>query len=71
MKNESKIQARNINNSNEKLLLSDVSVSLSVPLKTLQEWIERLDSMEYSLNERIYVKDDIEEFIKNYKDNEH
>lgn len=53
-----------LDNTDKKLNISDVSVSLSVPLKTLQDWIERLDSMEYSLNHRIYVKDDIDEFIK-------
>lgn len=56
---------------NENLNISDVSVSLLVPLKTLNEWIDAIDSMEYSLNQRLYVNDNIKEFIKNYKNNEH
>jgi len=44
---------------------------LLVPLKTLEEWIDTIDSMEYSLNQRLYVNDNIREFIKNYKNNEH
>jgi hypothetical protein len=60
-----------VNNTDKKLIISDVSVSLLVPLKTLEEWIDTIDSMEYSLNQRLYVNDNIREFIKNYKNNEH
>ena len=42
-----------------------VSGSLLIPISTLKEWIDRLDSVEWSLNHRIYVKDDIEELVKN------
>lgn len=52
---------------NENLNISDVSVSLLVPLKTLNEWIDAIDSMEYSLNQRLYVNDNIKEFIKTIK----
>lgn len=41
--------------------------SLIIPVKTLLEWIEKLDMTEYDLNQRIYVKDDIENFLKNTK----
>ena len=62
---------KRFNESDENLNISDVSVSLLVPLKTLNEWIDAIDSMEYSLNQRLYVNDNIKEFIKNYKNNEH
>jgi hypothetical protein len=45
------------------LLLFDVSGSLRIPISTLGDWIDRLDWMEYDLNHRIYVKDDIEKFV--------
>ena len=45
--------------------IADVSGSLLIPISTLKDWIDRLDSTEWSLNHRIYVKDDIEELVKN------
>jgi hypothetical protein len=50
---------------NSALNIADVSGSLLIPISTLKEWIDRLDSVEWSLNHRIYVKDDIEELVKN------
>jgi hypothetical protein len=46
-------------------VLSDVSSSLLIPISTLKVWIDRLDSIEWSSNHRIYVKEDIEELVKN------
>jgi hypothetical protein len=54
----------------ENLNISDVSGSLLVPLKTLQNWINNLDSLEWTLNHQIGVKEEMEEFLKNYKSNE-
>jgi hypothetical protein len=45
------------------LRLSNVSGSLLIPISTLRDWIDRLDMMEYDLNHRIYVKDDIEKLV--------
>ena len=42
---------------------ADVSGSLLIPISTLRNWIDRLDMMEYDLNHRIYVKDDIEKLV--------
>ena len=53
------------------LNISDVSGSLLVPLKTLQNWIDSLDSLEWTLNHQIGVKEEMEEFLKNYKNNDH
>jgi hypothetical protein len=47
----------------EQLRLSNVSGSLLIPISTLRDWIDRLDMMEYDLNHRIYVKDDIEKLV--------
>ena len=54
-----------IKEQDEQLRLHSVSCSLLIPISTLRDWIDRLDSMEWSLNHRIYVKDDIEELVKN------
>ena len=54
-----------IKEQDEQLRLHSVSGSLLIPISTLRDWIDRLDSMEWSLNHRIYVKDDIEELVKN------
>lgn len=48
-----------------------VSGSLLVPLKNLQNWIDSLDSLEWTLNHQIGVKEEMEEFLKNYKNNDH
>jgi len=40
-----------------------VSLSLSV----LEGWVNRLDMTEFDLNQKIYVKDDIEEVIRKFK----
>ncbi len=48
---------------NSALNISDVSGSLLIPISTLRDWIDRLDSMEWDLNHRIYVKDDIEKLV--------
>tara|TARA_R110000823_G_scaffold295662_1_gene415417 strand:- start:271 stop:474 length:204 start_codon:yes stop_codon:yes gene_type:complete len=58
-------------NENSELNISDVSDSLLVPLKTLQNWIDSLDSLEWTLNHQIGVKEEMEEVLKNYKNNEH
>ena len=58
-------------NENSKLNISDISDSLLVPLKTLQNWIDSLDSLEWTLNHQIGVKEEMEEFLKNYKNNDH
>ena len=42
-------------------------VLLSVPLTTLEQWIDTIDSMEFSLNHLLYVNDDIRKFINEYK----
>jgi hypothetical protein len=60
-----------LNDTDKKLHISDVSGSLLVPLKTLQNWIDSLDSLEWTLNHRIGVKEEMEEFLKNYKNNDH
>ena len=62
---------RRFNESEENLNISDVSGSLLVPLKTLQNWIDSLDSLEFTLNHQIGVKEKMEEFLKNYKNNGH
>ena len=62
---------RKFNESDENLNISDVSSSLLVPLKTLQNWIDSLDSLEWTLNHQIGVKEEMEEFLKNYKNNDH
>ena len=62
---------KRFNESDENLNISDVSGSLLVPLKTLQNWIDSLDSLEWSLNHQIGVKEEMEEFLKNYKNNDH
>lgn len=49
--------------SDSALPTSDVSGSLLIPISTLRDWIDRLDMMEYDLNHRIYVKDDIEKLV--------
>ena len=54
-----------IGNESQPSCLGAVSGSLLIPISTLKEWIDRLDSVEWSLNHRIYVKDDIEELVKN------
>jgi hypothetical protein len=65
-------EEQNSNNSEKpKLGISDVSGSLLVPLKTLQNWIDSLDSLEWNLNHQIGVKEEMEEFLKNYKNNDH
>jgi hypothetical protein len=46
-------------------VLSCVSGSLLIPISTLKDWIDRLDSLEWNLNQKIYVKDDIEELVNN------
>lgn len=58
-------------NENSELNISDVSGSLLVPLKTFQNWIDSLDSLEWTLNHQIGVKEEMEEFLKNYKNNDH
>jgi hypothetical protein len=58
-------------NENSELNISDVSGSLLVPLKTLQNWIDSLDSLEWTLNHQIGTKEEMEEFLKNYKNNDH
>lgn len=35
-----------------------------IPSKTLIDWLESIDSMEYSLNQKLYVNDYIREFFK-------
>jgi len=62
---------RRFNESEENLNISDVSGSLLVPLKTLRNWIDSLDSLEWTLNHQIGVKEEMEEFLKNYKNNDH
>ena len=62
---------RRFNESDENLNISDVSGSLLVPLKTLQNWIDSLDSLEWTLNHQIGVKEEMEEFLKNYNNNDH
>ena len=62
---------KRFNESEENLNISDVSGSLLVPLKTLQNWIDSLDSLEFTLNHQIGVKEKMEEFLKNYKNNGH
>ena len=55
---------KNLNEAeNSALNISDVSGSLLIPISTLRDWIDRLDMMEYDLNHRIYVKDDIEKLV--------
>jgi hypothetical protein len=55
---------KNLNKTdNSALNISDVSGSLLIPISTLRNWIDRLDMMEYDLNHRIYVKDDIEKLV--------
>lgn len=56
-----------IENNSERTILSNDDISLTIPLEVIKEWINRLNSYEYYLNIKIYVKDDMEEFIKNYK----
>jgi len=60
-----------LNEGQENLNISDVSGSLLVPLKTLRNWIDSLDSLEWTLNHQIGVKEEMEEFLKNYKNNDH
>jgi hypothetical protein len=55
---------KNLNEA-ENSALNIADGSLLIPISTLKEWIDRLDSVEWSLNHRIYVKDDIEELVKN------
>jgi hypothetical protein len=50
--------------------ISDVSGSLLVPLKTIQNWIDSLDSLEWTLNHQIGVKEEMEEFLKLREANE-
>jgi hypothetical protein len=51
--------------------ISDVSGSLLIPLKTIQNWIDSLDSLEWTLNHQIGVKEEMEEFLNNYKKNDY
>jgi hypothetical protein len=62
---------KQLNEGQENLNISDVSGSLLVPLKTLRNWIDSLDSLEWTLNHQIGVKEEMEEFLKNYKNNDH
>lgn len=58
-------------NENSELNISDVSGSLLVPLKTIQDWIGSLESTEWDLNHQIGVREEMEDFLKNYKNNDH
>lgn len=53
-------------NYQEGILSEDVDDSLSVPLKAFEKWVDSLDDLEYSLNYRFWVKEEMQDFLNNY-----
>ena len=51
-----------VNNSNKTIL--------SIPLETINKWIDSIDTAEFSVNQRIYAKDDMIDFINKNKEAE-